>query len=151
MPDRIIGKFTATNYRKKTTRLKETRLHVGSVKNEQTGAVISSAIQLYVPLPTDVGHLAGIFLTLSNSSGACFTRITPDDLKSIISWLHDQEEELLAAHELAAKRAILLTEIDKGQAQHLEQSMEKQESTISTAFSDEIAYSHILSQKPFAN
>lgn len=102
MPDRIVGKISHNPYWQKLSRIFSTRKQVGAVQNAK-GNTLSTSITLFVPRPTDVRHLPGIFLTLSNGSGAAFTRLTIEDFQSIIEWMQLCTVPLLRSYEEAVR------------------------------------------------
>ncbi len=109
MPDRLTGKLTST-YRKKLTRLFTTKLKIGFLPADES---VYTSIQVFVPVPTDINHVPGVFLTLSNPFGQAFTRLTLEDLDNIIEWLTTHKEQLTAAYDEASLKSKKLKEIER--------------------------------------
>jgi len=83
---KITGVIREDSVQIPTTKLAKCSLKVG-IYGTKDGRVLSSTITLWVPVPTDLRHQPGIFLRLHNAAGSSYTRITPDDLSSISTFL----------------------------------------------------------------
>lgn len=73
----------------------------------------STTISAWVPSPTDLHHLPGVFLSLHNASGRCFTRLNSDDLELLSNWLSSNIPSLLIARDTAIGISTQLHDLDK--------------------------------------
>ena len=111
MADKFIGRLHHGSHFRKTERIYSTKIRIGEVEHGQSK--IGSTIQMYVPSPTDIRHVPGVFITLSNSSGACFARIDPVDLDRCIQWMQGCRDLLFSAYESATQTISKLRQADK--------------------------------------
>ncbi len=112
MPDKFVGKISHNTFYQKLSRIFSTRKQVGAVQNAK-GNTLSTSLTLFVPRPTDVRHLPGIFFTLSNGSGAAFTRLSIEDFQSIIEWMQLCSIPLFRAYEEATRIRTKFVALDR--------------------------------------
>lgn len=91
------GRAALKSPRRKRQRFFESKHRIGEVKNAEGKILFGTTLGAYVPVPGSVDELPGVFLTLSNTSGQCFTRISEADLAALHEWLHRVSAGLLAA------------------------------------------------------
>lgn len=101
-----------TQNRRKQIRISNHDIKLGEVplSNDKIGF---TKLSLYVPSPSDIGHLPGMFLTLSNSAGRCFVRLNDGDLSMLIDFMYTNLPSLQTSLEEAKKITQELHQIDK--------------------------------------
>lgn len=100
---KVSGVATPQSTYRKRSRIFESKKMIGVTS--YNGKVQNyTNIQLYVPMPGHAGELPGIFLTLSNGRGQCFTRISEADLAALYDWLSLLRDPLLSALQQATTR-----------------------------------------------
>ncbi len=142
MPDILRGKLSQANYFRKLSRIYETRKQVGAITNAK-GHTISTTIQLFVPLPSDVRHLPGIFLSISNGNGTTFVRLTPEEFQSIHEWMSSSSDMLLDAFNSASARRASLIREDREYHGH------SSTTPIESKILEESALADLLKKRPF--
>lgn len=101
-----------TSQRRTQKRLTSHEIRLGEVPLANN-KVAYTKLGLYVPSPTDLGHLPGVFLTLSNSSGRCFCRLNPTDLPLLLTFMSDISPALSHSLSIANDISFQLAQLDK--------------------------------------
>ncbi len=148
MPDVFTGKLHKPNYFTKLSKIFQSRKQVGAIQNAK-GNTVSTSISLFVPNPTDVRHVPGIFLAISNGNGATFARIDMEELHSLIEWMQDCSVPLFRAFEQATIQCQQLRAIDKAFHSTKIQTPEVQQYQEDLKEKEQDSYKTLMSAKPF--
>ncbi len=109
----IKGRITVSEtQQRRQIRIISHEIHVGEVllANNRPGFTKFSA---WVPKPTDVAHIPGIYLSLSNPSGRAFVRLNKGDLSILIQSLTDWQSTLQDAETISTDISEQLKELDR--------------------------------------
>lgn len=115
MPEQIKGQILVVRPKKTQNRLFSNTVKVGEYHvNTETGKAQGTTLSIWVPEPTDVHHVSGIFLSLHNGNSRCFTRMSLPDMQRIISFLAESLPDLYSAENSAGKilQSLILADRD---------------------------------------
>lgn len=119
---KVTGKVHPQSTMRRTRRIYEAKKMLGVITDDDGKIKAYTTIQIYVPQPQHIGHRPGVFLTLSNSVGQCFTRIDPLELDECIEWLQGLRPSTLSAFEQATTTYQAIQQSDKATFERLKRN-----------------------------
>jgi len=111
LTEEIRGTIRTSSARRTQERLTNHTVKIGAYKDD-TDELHWTTFSAWVPLPTDVAHEAGIYISLHNGASRTFSRITPEELQSLIDLLSEAQIHLVKSYEVASHIAIALKQLD---------------------------------------
>lgn len=153
MSERFKGHINRESNRRNLVRLFESKKRVGVIENvDPSKQPIGTSLQLFVLQPRTVSDKPGVFLSISNGAGQCFTRLSPPELEEIIQWMQHLLPNLQDSFSKAVKHHGILRDLEREYQERIsttESSTHREEKAFQDKYYEEESLKELASKKPF--